>query len=159
MTSPITANYLLLTNLKNRLRLPAAVRSRYKKASFRSSNLRNHSSQEIGFNAPSPENPGKSIRSTPGLPLLAVRMTAAGCPPRSSVHRTIFSRSVVTFALDRRGLAFVPFPALARRVDCRPMESFMIRPIQRGLTELARSAGLIPRPLVVVDLDRFCINR
>jgi len=106
---------------------------------------------------PSPEYPGKSIRSTPGSPFLAARMTVAGCPPRPSVHRIIFSLSVVTFAPARPGAVLAPFLALAGRLACRRAESLIVRPTRRGLTDRARPAGLTPRLLLVVDLDLFCI--
>jgi hypothetical protein len=78
---------LRLTSLLKRLSESAS----YRKARLFSSNLRKKSSQEISSKVPSPLNPGKSMRRTPGSPPCSVATTVDGTPPRSSAHRRISS--------------------------------------------------------------------
>ncbi len=76
-----------LTSLLKRLRrAPDSSNARL----LRSNHSKN-SSHSIFSSVSSPENPGKSIRSTPGSLRDPVARTRAGWPPRASTHRRISS--------------------------------------------------------------------
>jgi hypothetical protein len=84
------------TSLLKLLISPPRVVSCSTSASPDSSNLSNHSSQEISSSDSSPEYPGRSMRMIPiSSPSPAVRFTCAGFPPRSSAQLRISSWSVV----------------------------------------------------------------